>query len=75
MKQPKTPEEMFRVRCSTCHKLPDLSKYTNEQIPGIVRTMRENNGAADVINEQEAKMIVEYILSRRRANERSSEKR
>jgi len=74
-KQPKTPQAMFEVRCATCHELPDLSRFEDEQIAGIVRTMRMNNGAADVIDEEEARIIVDYILSQRRTNERSAESR
>lgn len=73
--QPKTPKEMFEVRCSTCHVLPDLSRFEDHQISPMVQTMREKHGAADVIDEQEAEMIVDYVLSQRRQNESSQESR
>jgi len=37
--------------------------------------MREKNGAAEVIDEDEAQMIVDFIQSQRRKNEPSAESR
>lgn len=75
LEQPKTPKEMFEVRCSSCHVLPDLSRFEDHQIQPMVETMREKHGAAEVINDQEAEMIVDHILAQRRANEPSQESR
>lgn len=60
-KQPRTPEELYRVRCSSCHKLADLSGYGRADMAAIVRTMRERNGAAGVIDEEEAMTIIRYL--------------
>ncbi len=61
---PRTPEEFFKVRCSTCHKLPDLSKYKKDDMAGIVRTMRLKHGADKVIDENEAEIIARYLEER-----------
>lgn len=55
------PPWLFRERCTTCHALPDLSGFRSEEMSGIVRTMRENNGADTVITEAEAAVIVGYL--------------
>jgi hypothetical protein len=73
--QPKTPKEIFEVRCSTCHEFPDITPFEDHQIPLLVKTMREKHGASEVIDDQEAEMIVDYILAQRRQNERSQENR
>lgn len=61
---PRTPEEFFRVRCSTCHKLPDLSKYKRDDMAAIVRTMRLKHGASKVIDDEEANIITRYLEER-----------
>jgi hypothetical protein len=58
---PRTPQEFFMVRCSTCHKLPDLAKYKQEDMAGIVRTMRTKHGAEKVIDEGEAEIITRFL--------------
>ncbi|MBW7850682.1 MAG: cytochrome c [Rhodospirillales bacterium] len=58
---PRTAEELFRDRCRRCHNLPDMSRYRSDEMAGIVRMMRERNGADGVIDETEAKNIVEYL--------------
>ncbi|CAA6603662.1 exported hypothetical protein [Rhodospirillaceae bacterium LM-1] len=58
---PRTPEEFFKIRCATCHKLPDLSGYKRDEIAGIVRTMRTKNGADKVIDDDEAEIITRYL--------------
>ncbi len=58
---PRTPEKFFLVRCSSCHKLPDLTKYKKDDIEGIVRTMRTKNGADKVIDDEEAEIITRYL--------------
>ncbi len=58
---PRTPEEMFNVRCSTCHDLPDLEGYTTRERRGIVMTMLTEKGADKVITPDEAREIIGYI--------------
>jgi hypothetical protein len=59
--RPQTPREFFDVRCSECHKLPDLSRYKMSDYRVIVTTMREKNGARRVITDEEAEIIIEYL--------------
>ncbi|HHH39709.1 MAG TPA: hypothetical protein ENK50_09055 [Sedimenticola sp.] len=58
---PRTPGEFFRARCSTCHRLPDLCRYTPRQRAEIVVTMRTQHGADDVIDDEEARVITGYL--------------
>ena len=58
---PDEPDGLFRKRCSTCHELPDLSRFRSEDMSAIVRTMREKNGADKVISEAEAALITAYL--------------
>lgn len=53
--------QLFRERCSTCHDLPDMSRFDKGSMAGIVRTMRERNGADEVITEKEAHQITRYL--------------
>lgn len=53
--------ELFRARCSSCHDLPDLSRYRRGEVVGIVRTMREDRGADKVISDREAGEISRYL--------------
>ncbi len=53
--------ELFRARCSSCHDLPDLSRYRRGEVAGIVRTMREDRGADKVISDREADEISRYL--------------
>jgi len=59
--RPRTPEALYRARCAACHALPDLSRFAAADMAGIVAIMRSRNGADDVIDEQEAKVIVRYL--------------
>lgn len=59
--RPRTPEALYRVRCSSCHALPDMSRYGRGDIAEIVATMRRRNGADAVIDDQEARRIVRYL--------------
>lgn len=52
---------LYRERCSTCHALPDLSRIRQNEIAGIVRTMRVKNGADKVISGDEADQITGYL--------------
>lgn len=61
---PRTPVQYFEVRCSTCHRLPDLCPYTPEQRQGIVVTMRTRHGADDIIDDDEARIIGTYLKER-----------
>jgi mono/diheme cytochrome c family protein len=60
-RDPIGPAELFRTRCSTCHGLPDLSRFHAADLAGIVRTMRDKNGADKVISDDEARAIVRYL--------------
>jgi len=55
------PSRLYRKRCSTCHELPDLSRFQSGEMSRIVRTMREKNGADKVITEAEARVIVGHL--------------
>jgi len=61
--QPKTSQQMFEVRCSTCHELRDrkLCEFPAEERPAVVRAMRTLHGADKVIDDDEAKIIIRYI--------------
>jgi len=61
---PRTPAQFFTVRCSTCHRLPDLCPYTPKQRAGIVVTMRSQHGAADIIDDEEAQIISAFLKER-----------
>ncbi len=58
---PSDPGRLFRKRCSTCHRLPELARFDASQIAGLVRTMREKNGADKVISDAEALVIIAYL--------------
>ena len=58
---PRTPEALFRLRCSSCHALPDLCRYAPDQRAGIVSAMRTRRGADQVIDEFEAHAISRYL--------------
>jgi hypothetical protein len=60
---PRTPDELFRVRCSTCHELRTVRvcDFSLELRPAIVETMRRMHGADQVIDEREAKLIASYL--------------
>lgn len=63
MAQPRTPEELFRVRCSTCHELRTvrICEFAPELRPAIVETMRRMHGADEVINDEEAESIRHFL--------------
>lgn len=58
---PRTPQALFRVRCATCHALPNLCVYHPERRAAIVITMRRERGAAAVIDDAEAQLITRYV--------------
>lgn len=62
---PRTPEELFRVRCSTCHELRTarLCEFAREVRPAIVDTMRFVHGADKIIDDGEARLIAAYLAS------------
>lgn len=60
-REPDDPRSLFRKRCSACHELPDLSRFRSEDMSGIVRTMRDKNGADKVISDAEALVIIGYL--------------
>lgn len=62
-RQPRTPEELFRVRCSSCHELrrEKLCEFAPTLRPAIVDVMRREHGADDVIDDDEAILIEAYL--------------
>lgn len=60
---PRTPEELFRVRCSTCHELrvAKVCGFAPALRPKIVNTMRTVHGADKVISDDEAPAIQRYL--------------
>ena len=60
---PRTPEELFRVRCSSCHELRSkkLCEFAPALRPAIVGVMRREHDAADVIDDREAVLIENYL--------------
>jgi len=61
--RPRTPEELFRERCSNCHELRTarVCEFAPELRPAIVDTMRRLHGADDVIDNEEAVVIRRYL--------------
>ncbi len=62
-RQPKTDEELFLVRCSSCHELrvQRLCEFEARLRPYIVNVMREQHGADQVIDSDEAIRIQRYL--------------
>lgn len=60
--RPRTPRALYEARCAACHALADLSGYGPEQRAAIVATMRRSNGAAAIIDEREAAVIIDYLV-------------
>jgi len=60
---PRTGEELFQVRCSTCHELRStrLCEFAPELRPAIVQVMRRQHGADEVIDINEAVLIENYL--------------
>ncbi|MEA3278274.1 MAG: hypothetical protein U9Q81_23880, partial [Pseudomonadota bacterium] len=60
---PRTPEELFRARCSSCHELRTtrVCEFAAELRPAIVDTMRQLHGADEVIDDEEAVVIGRYL--------------
>ena len=63
MTLPRTPEELFRARCSSCHELRTarVCEFAPELRPAIVDTMRQLHGANEVIDDEEAVVIRRYL--------------
>lgn len=61
--QPGTPEELFRVRCMSCHELraQRLCEFAPELRPAIVQVMRHEHGADELISQDEAVLIEQYL--------------
>lgn len=61
--QPRTPQELFRVRCSNCHELRvvRLCEFDRALRPSIVEVMRRQHGADTVISAEEALLIQQYL--------------
>lgn len=62
-RQPRTPQELFQVRCSSCHELrrERLCEFAPSLRPAIVGVMRREHGADEVISDAEAVMIATYL--------------
>jgi hypothetical protein len=60
--QPRTPQELFKARCSSCHELriERLCEFEPALRPAIVEVMRREHGADQVISEAEALVIQDY---------------
>ena len=61
LRVPRTPKELFERRCTQCHNLPNMGQFGRRNMEGIVRAMREKNGADKVITDEEAVVIVRYL--------------
>jgi hypothetical protein len=61
--QPRTPEDLFRVRCAACHELrvERVCAFEPALRPAIVDTMRRLHEADRVIDEGEAVVIRRYL--------------
>jgi len=61
--QPRTPVELFRVRCTSCHELwaQRLCEFAPEIRPAIVQVMRHEYGADEIISQDEAVLIEQYL--------------
>jgi mono/diheme cytochrome c family protein len=61
---PRSPEELFAVRCAACHELPDLSAFAPNEIALLVDFMRRQKGASRHIDDEEALQIIAYLEER-----------
>ncbi len=54
---------LYRVKCSLCHKLPDIDAYpyTPEQWAGIIDYMHDTKAAKKFITIEEAEKIKGYL--------------
>jgi hypothetical protein len=61
--QPRTPQELFRARCASCHELRAgrLCEFDQALRPAIVDVMRREHGADKVISTEEALIIQQYL--------------
>jgi hypothetical protein len=61
--QPRTPQELFRARCASCHELRAgrLCEFDQALRPAIVEVMRREHGADQVISAEEALIIQQYL--------------
>lgn len=61
--QPRTPQELFRARCASCHELriERLCEFGPVLRPAIVEVMRHEHGADQVISADEALIIKQYL--------------
>ena len=61
--QPGTPEQLFRVRCASCHDLwvHRLCEFDPDLRPAIVQVMRNEYGADQIISQNEAVVIQQYL--------------
>jgi hypothetical protein len=58
---PRTPEQLFRARCSNCHELPNVCRHPEQFRDALVDVMRREKGAAEYIDDAEATVIARYL--------------
>ncbi len=63
LRQPQTPRDYFEARCSSCHELrtEKVCEFPSMIRPQIVDVMRREHGADEVISEQEARIIKNFL--------------
>ena len=63
LKTPLTADALFSEKCANCHELQraSLCEFPRDIRPLIVDVMRQQHGAADLIDEQEADLIKRYL--------------
>jgi|GEM_PF-2532110 len=60
--RPMHDKTLFETRCSACHTLPTLARSRDWDWGSVVATMRYQNGAGEVISDEEAIRITDYLL-------------
>lgn len=66
LQRPLSDQELFEVRCSTCHPLQreKICAISANLRPNVVKMMRRVHGADQEINQQEADRIGLYLQER-----------
>ncbi len=56
-------EDLFKVKCSLCHELPDIDTYpyTPEQWSSIIDIMHDTKASRKFITTEEAEKIKSYL--------------
>ena len=58
---------LFETRCIGCHRLPSLERTRDWDWGSVVANMRYLNGAGEVISDEEAMRITDYLNSQHEA--------